>query len=221
VPQVEQRLVSALAEQLEQRRAALTRGARQVGWKLGLGERESIGGEIAVGYLTSATVLNPGGRYRAVDGAELHADAEAVVELGRDVDPEEDARAAAGAIARYGAALELVDLAPLPGEPDSVVAANVFHRAVAFSGLQPIPPVDLTVGLSVNGRLRAAAAWPDDLAERLSAAARLLDAVGERLRAGDRIITGSIVQVPIDVSDEVVAHFGELGAVGVQIGARS
>ncbi len=217
MPELDPRAVSALAEQLEQRRAALSRGARHVGWKLGMGDRESIGGEIAVGYLTSETVVDLGGHYRAVEGAELHADAEAAVELGSEIDPAGGAASAAEAIARYGAALEIVDLAPLAGEPESVVVANVFHRAVTLAALRAPLPSELAVRLSVNGELRATGRWPDDLAVRISTAARLLDAVGERFRAGDRIITGSIVQVPVAVSDEVVAEFGELAALRLEI----
>lgn len=183
-----------------------------------MGDRERIAGHIAVGHLTSETVLPSGALFRAPEGAELHADAEAVVELGGDVDPRAGATSVAGAIASFGAALELVDLAALPGEPDSVVAANVFHRAVAFGAVHSSPPADLVVKLAVNGEVRAAARWPDDLGDRIAAAAELLDPVGERLRAGDRIITGSIVQVPVDIGDNVVADFGELGAVRLEVG---
>jgi 2-keto-4-pentenoate hydratase len=41
--------------------------------------------------------------------------------------------------------------------------------------------------------------------------------MGERLEAGDRIITGSVVQAPIEVDDEVVADMGPLGRVGLSI----
>jgi 2-keto-4-pentenoate hydratase len=36
--------------------------------------------------------------------------------------------------------------------------------------------------------------------------------MGERLRAGDRVITGSVVQVPVRPGDEVTADLGPLGA---------
>jgi 2-keto-4-pentenoate hydratase len=209
--------VAALARQLERRRAALRDGHRHVGWKLGVGRRERIAGHLAVGHLTSATVLPPGGRYRgsAADG-DLHADAEVFVELGRDVAPGADAAALAAATA-YGAALEIVDLAPLPDEPAGVVAANVFHRAVAFG-----PPASallsaLTGALVVNGVRRASAPVADDLGRRIAAAASLLGAAGERLRAGDRVITGSIVQVAIARGDRVVADVGALGTVALEI----
>jgi 2-keto-4-pentenoate hydratase len=41
--------------------------------------------------------------------------------------------------------------------------------------------------------------------------------VGERLRAGDRIITGSVVQVPLGPADQVSADFGAPGLVGARL----
>jgi len=42
--------------------------------------------------------------------------------------------------------------------------------------------------------------------------------MGERLEAGDRIITGSVVQVPIKGGDQVTADLGPLGRVEITIG---
>jgi len=215
--QIDGRLVAALLKQLEQRRAAFDRGARHVGWKLGMGDRERIGGHVAVGYLTSETVLEPGARYRAAKGAVLCADAEAMVELAGDVDPAAGPAAVAAAIGRYGGALELVDLARVPGEPDAVVAANVFHRAVALADLGSAPSEKLAVTVTVDGQVRASERWPGDLPKRLHDAAVVLEAVGERLRSGDRIITGSIVQVPIGPGERVAAGFGDDASVQLEI----
>ena len=182
-----------------------------------MGDRERIGGWIAVGYVTSETALANGATYRADPRADLHADAEATVEFARDVDTAGGAEAVRHAIGTYGAALEIVDLARVPGEPAAVVAANVFHRAVAFAELEAPPSGDVRV--LVNGSVRAAGVWPHEVVARLAAAARLLSAVGERFRAGDRVITGSIVQVPVRVSDVVVADFGGLADVRLRIDA--
>jgi 2-keto-4-pentenoate hydratase len=219
VDAIDPRLVSALAEQLGGRRATLRAGARHVGWKLGVGDRESVGGEIAVGHLTSATRLGSGASYVASDGdAELHADAELAVKLGRDIDPSADPAAVLEAADGYGVSLEIVDLARLADEPESVVATNVFHRAVAFGPMLPELPRDGLAGrLLVRGRVRASGHAAHDVAEKVSSAARLLAAVGERLEAGDLIITGSIVQVPVTAGDEVIAAIEELGEVGLSI----
>nr|MDQ3823394.1 aminotransferase class V-fold PLP-dependent enzyme [Actinomycetota bacterium] len=90
--EVDPRLVAAVRRQL----AARPAGAERVGWKVGSGDGERIGGEIAVGHLTSATVLEDGATYRGGDGR--HADAELAVEIGDD-----------GRAARFGAAVELVE----------------------------------------------------------------------------------------------------------------
>jgi 2-keto-4-pentenoate hydratase len=59
-----------------------------------------------------------------------------------------------------------------------------------------------------------------DFAELVLAAARLLGSVGERLQAGDRLITGSIVQVPIQHGDEVIADLGPLGRAAATVSRR-
>jgi len=64
-----------------------------VGWKLGVGDRERIGDEVAIGHLTSATLLEPRVACHVCGDADLHADAEVAFELGRDLDPDQPADA--------------------------------------------------------------------------------------------------------------------------------
>lgn len=104
------RLLAAVREQLATRPPS----ARRIGWKYGSGDSERIGGEIAVGSLTTATTLEDGTTYRG-GGRELHADAEFAVEIG-----------SRGEIIGYAAALEICDLARR-GTPEEVVASNIFH----------------------------------------------------------------------------------------------
>jgi hypothetical protein len=205
---VSARLVAATREQLSERARLLDAGATHVGWKLGMSDRESIDGHIVVGYLTSATRLDPGGAYRSRPGEDLHVDVEAYVELAGD---------GPGAVGACGVALEIVDLTPHPGEPDSIVATNVFHRAVSFADPMPLGPAPADVGIQVNGELRRAGAWPDDLADRLAGAAEVLETVGLALRAGDRVITGSIVQVPIALGERIAAVVGDDPALSLAI----
>jgi Fumarylacetoacetate (FAA) hydrolase family len=205
VNEVDQRLVEAIERQLH------NRAGERVGWKLGIGDRERIGDEIAVGHLSSATRLEPGAAYASGEGELLHADAEVAVRIGPD-----------GRIDAYGAALELVDLRSPPDTPEDAVAANVFHRAVAFGRLDDeLPAEGIHARLLVNGELRDEARSADDFAERVRRAARVLEAVGERLEPGDLVITGSVVQVPIEPGDQVEADLGGLGAVRLQVLARS
>jgi hypothetical protein len=181
-----------------------------------MGASERIGDHPAVAHLTSATRLDPGAIYRTVDAVDLRADVEVAVELGRDVDPEEDAAAAFAAISGFCAALELVDLGQA-ADAEWIVATNIFHRAVAFGDPRPSLPRAVRGRLLVDGTVRDAAAAPDDLGERLHAAACVLAAVGEKLAGRDRVITGSIVQIPIGRGDRVVADLGALGSVELTI----
>jgi 2-keto-4-pentenoate hydratase len=84
-----------------------------------------------------------------------------------------------------------------------------------------LPSIDLQAGLIVNGRILDSAPVSSDWAERVCAAAILLGAMGERLLAGDRIITGSVVQVPIEESDTVVADMAALGKVQLSIASAA
>jgi 2-keto-4-pentenoate hydratase len=214
---VDPRLVSALTAQLERWRATLADGAERVGWKLGIGEGERIGPGPVIGHLTSATHLEPGALYHPEDPVDLRADAEVALALGCDVDPDADRQAAGAAIAGFGAALELVDLGGPSDDPESVVATNVYHRAFALGPLDRPPPAGVEGRLIVNGEVRDSAPASQDCADLVRATAKLLGAVGERLRAGDRLITGSVVQVPIEPGDEVTANLGHVGQVRLSI----
>jgi 2-keto-4-pentenoate hydratase len=189
-----------------------------VGWKLGIGDAERIGDEIAIGHLTSATLLATGSTFHSSGTTALSADAEIFLEIGREPGPSPTESEARRAVAAYGGALELVDLGDAQDGPHTVIADNIFHRAVAFGPRHPRLPADeLDVRVLVNGQVRAAASAPDDFTERLSAAARLLDAMQERMRPGDRVITGAVVQVAVSEGDTVVADFGPLGRVHIGI----
>jgi 2-keto-4-pentenoate hydratase len=219
VPAIDPRLVAALAEQLRRRDLALSNGAHHVGWKLGMGQRERIAGHIAVGYLTSATLLGVANPYSVPSDQplDLHVDGELCVELDEDLYDEADWDAVTGAVGRCWPALEFVDLAPRPGEPDAVVVDNVFHRGVTF-GDTPLPLVLRgEVTAYVNGEVRELGQWPSDIPSRLTEAARILASVGQRLRAGDRIITGSIVQVSVQIGDRVEVDFGRHATLGAEV----
>jgi 2-keto-4-pentenoate hydratase len=222
---VDSRLAAALELQLSDWRAALCAGAQRVGWKLGMGDRERIGDGPVIGHLTSESRLPPGGVYRGPGvtsdprlpaggvyrgaGDDLAADAEVAVLIG-----------AGGGIAGYAAALEICDLGG-DGPPEAIVAANVFHRALALSGaVERRIEGGVEATLTVNGARAGAGHSAADLADRVRAAGGLLLEMGEELRPGDWNITGSVAQVPIEPGDEVIADLGPLGRVGLFIAPR-
>jgi 2-keto-4-pentenoate hydratase len=218
VDQIDPRLASALLVQFEGWQRTMRRGATRVGWKLGLGEGERIGRGPVVGYLTSATQLQPGSTFRARSAVALKADAEIGLELETDVPPDADRDAALEAIARYGAALELVDLGPPGADPEAVVAANVYHRAFALGPLdRPWPAGGVEASLIINGKRRASGAAAHDIADLVCSVAAILGFMGEGLQAGDRMIMGSIVQVSVSPGDEVIAELGALGRVQLTV----
>src|SRR3954469_24787895 len=130
MPAVHPRIEAATRAQLDAWRAALRGGARRVGWKVALEiaeVEELIGAEPTIGHLTTATLLEPGGTYPAAGVRELRAETELAVQVGEG-----------DRVAGLAAALELVDVARPPDGMEGIVAANVFHRAVAFGPARPV-----------------------------------------------------------------------------------
>lgn len=101
-----------------------------------------------------------------------------------------------------------------------IVAANIFHRAVVFGEVRDRSaiPHGAVGAVEVNGRRVASARLPEDLAHRLRTASRTLHAMHERLMPGDRIITGSVVQVPVGPGDDVTATITGLPSARVHLG---
>jgi 2-keto-4-pentenoate hydratase len=218
---VHPRLAAALEAQLRDWRAAKRAGAAHIGWKVGgdIAEIETVtGGRPGLGYLTSASLLADGDRYDS-DGAQLHADTELAVEVGRDIGPELDAAGAAAAVTAVCVALELVDLTRPPDDLEGIVGGNVFHRAFVL-GRDARPPLaaDAVARSVVDGNVRASCAPHVAVGEAVVTVARLLGAAGERLRRGDRILTGAITQVPVRPGETVAAEIDGLGRVAVTLG---
>ncbi len=214
------RLAAALEAQLGRWRAARRAGAIHVGWKVGgdIAEIETVtGGQPGLGHLTSASQLADGARYDP-GGAQLHADTELAVEVGRDVGPELDAADAAAAVTGVCVALELVDLTRPPDDLEGIVGANVFHRAFVLGHARPPVAAGGVARSLVNGEVRASAPARVEIGDAVLTIARLLDAAGERLRRGDRILTGAITQVPVGPGESVAAEIDGVGRVAVTLG---
>jgi 2-keto-4-pentenoate hydratase len=181
------------------------RAGDRVGWKAGFGIAgvpELIGDTPVPGHLTTATQVPPGAVFGPQEAGALHADCELVVTVGSD---------------ELGVALELVDLARNSGTMHDAVAGNVLHLAFAFGPTSAEPPGEAR--LVVNGEVRARGFARADHARTVAALSSILEAAGERLIAGDKIITGSVVQVPLARADDVVAEIDGIGRVGVTVAA--
>ena len=214
---VDRWLDAALARQLGQRETVLAGGAAHVGWKLGMGESERRGGDPVIGYLTTATEHLPGGTCEVGGLVSPHADVEVAIELACDISPDADVADAASAIGGWGTALELCDLGNARADAEDVVATNVFHRAFAIGPLQRSAPDGPVGRVLADGIELDAAAAEADYGALLVRVARLLDAFGLALRSGDRLITGSIVQVPVRAGQHVTAELDGLESVALHL----
>jgi 2-keto-4-pentenoate hydratase len=202
------------AAMLVRRREILSQGAEPIGWKIGFNLPEfqrklGIDAPLA-GYLTTDGLLD--------DGAEVSLDGPVVVESEVAVELGDDARQVVALLP----ALELADQPDLEQDVETILAGNIFHRAVAF-GPRAETRSPGAARILVNGeeqhsvRAERAGARLDEMVE---AVARRLAAAGEELRPGERIITG-ILAPPHTArpGDTVRLELQAVGAVELRFGA--
>jgi 2-oxo-3-hexenedioate decarboxylase len=192
------REMNGFEQQLRTWRIILESGAERVGWKIALGLVDGQE-EPQLGHLTSATRIEDGGTYHRGGDRELRAEAELAVVVG----------------AGYAAAIELVDVGRPPSDLESIVAANVFHRAFVLGPTRPEPPA--AVSLSVGATVHLPDQPGEDPEAAIAHAARHLAAAGERLEPGDVLLTGSRIHVPVAPGDFVELDMGSLGRLGVRV----
>ena len=103
-----------------------------------------------------------------------------------------------GGIAAIGAAIELIDLDPGVGDPEEILARNIFQRHVLLGPVtEGASPADVSLKVIVDGEEVAAS---DDVTEAtgdldglVAHVAETLEAAGASLERGDMVICGSIV----------------------------
>jgi 2-keto-4-pentenoate hydratase len=220
---IDPRVQAGLERQLDSLRDTIARGAQRLGWKIGLNTaeaQEKLGiPDPVIGFLTTATQLEPGASRSVADLDKPLIEPEVCVRLRRPVEAGAQPDEALAAIQSLGPAIELVDLPAPPDDVEAAVAGNVFHRGVvlgphredaAVSGVEAV--------VRVGGEERQSAQAEVDLAATISLVADLLGSAGELLEAGDVIICGSLTPpVPVTAGDEVVADLGPLGAVELKL----
>jgi 2-keto-4-pentenoate hydratase len=219
---IDSRLHYALTRQFDHRRTILARGVARVGWKIGAGHSERVGDDYVIGFLMADTLLVNGGRYCPQPGEALHVDVELACSLAGDIDDEAGDAAVMDAVTGFATALEVVDLSD-KGDPVSIVSANIFHRAVVFgeTAQHSTLPGNAVGSVLRNGVTVSTGPLPDDIPDRVRTVGRTLHAMDERLMPGDRIITGSIVQVPVNPGDLVATQISGLEPARLRIGDRS
>jgi 2-keto-4-pentenoate hydratase len=208
----DQRVLDGLEEQLVSWRAELQGGARRIGWKIGFNVpavQEVFGvEEPALGYLTSATLLEDGAGYSAAGSTRLVVEPEIAVQIAKD-----------GGIESYAPAVELADTDRPLDDLQAIVAEDIFHRGVIFGHFRPDLGGQPQARVVIDGEERASAQAPEDYFDGvIEVATRLLDEQGESLRPGDRMICGIITPfVPVEPGDAVSVDFGSLGSLGLRI----
>jgi 2-keto-4-pentenoate hydratase len=197
------------AAMLVRRRELVSQGAEPIGWKVGFNisvaqEKLGIDAPLA-GFLTTNGLLDDRAEVSLSDGP-LVVESEVAVELGDD----------ARSIAALLPALEVADPPDLDQDVETILAGNIFHRAVAFG-----PRVDArepgAARILVNDELEhevAPAETKAHLEDMIEAVRRRLLAADEDLVPGDRIITGVIAPPhAAQPGDRVRLELSELGGV--------
>jgi 2-keto-4-pentenoate hydratase len=194
---------------LVRRREILGQGAEAIGWKVGFNisaaqEKLGIDAPLA-GFLSSDGLLEDGAEV-SLDGGPVVVESEVAVELGPD----------ARSIVALLPALEVADPPDLDQDVETILAGNIFHRAVVFG-----PRVETNEPgggrVLVNGEVEHVMAPGETsahLEEMVEAVRKRLAAVDEDMLPGQRIITG--VLAPPHVAhpgDRVRLELDGLGGV--------
>ena len=194
---------------LARRDAELADGAEPVGWKVGfnlpgLWPQLGIGAPVA-GYLTSATVVEPGAEVAVAGWTQPVLEPEIAITVGEG-----------GTVAALAPAIEVID-ADLPFEDvEAILARNIFHRAVAFGATASWPDT-FSCRVRQNGDEVRTADATEDPAETVARVAGFLAEHGAQLRPGERIIAGTLTPpLPVGPGDEVEVDLGALGAVSLR-----
>jgi 2-keto-4-pentenoate hydratase len=197
---------------LVRRRELLAQGAEAIGWKIGFNvsaaqQKLGIDGPLA-GFLTTNGLFQDGDEV-ALDGSSVVIESEVAVELGDD----------ARSIVALLPALEVADPPDLDQDVETILAGNIFHRAVAFG---PRTETAAPGGgrILVNGEVEHSMAPGETgahLEQMVEVVRRRLAAVDEVLLPGQRIITGILAPPHVaQPGDRVRLELDELGGVELQ-----
>jgi 2-keto-4-pentenoate hydratase len=199
------RIARGMKAQLTLRKQLLDGGARPIGWKVGFGapaamQKLGISAPL-VGFLTSATAVQPGTTISVKGWTKPVLEPEIAVHMGRDLAGGADRAKAAAAIAALGPAIELADLNSPPENVEAILSGNIYHRGVIVGprdNSRAGARLDGLSGVIIRNGTRIEAP-PDlqsnigDLIDIVAHVANLLAACGETLHAGEFIITGSVI----------------------------
>ena len=210
----DERITRGMKSQLGDRRRALARDDRGLGWKLGFGTEaamKKLGIDAPlVGYLLESARLESGAVVDISNWGNPRLEPEIVARVGED-----------GGIAAIGAAIELADLDAGESDPEAILAADIYQRHVLLGPVTEGASVaDVSLRLYVNGE---EVATVDDVTEAtgeldglVAHVGKTLKAAGESLERADMVICGSIVPaLAVSPGDEVEVRLEPLGTLVV------
>jgi 2-keto-4-pentenoate hydratase len=201
--------------QLARRDAEFSRGATQVGWKIGFNTpaiQEHFGlTEPVVGYLLDQAVAPDGATIDVATWTNPAVEVEVAVRVGKLAD-------GSPTVAGLAPALELVDLGISFDEIEPVLGANICQRGVIFGDeVTDVDPFTVTVTATKNDEGARTGSLVEDPLVTATFVDSFLSAHGAALEPGQRIIAGSLI-APIAVApgDSLSVTFGPLGALSVR-----
>jgi 2-keto-4-pentenoate hydratase len=198
------RIAAGMRKQFALRQQRLDAGAKQIGWKVGLGapaalERCKLTKPV-VGFLLDTAQLDPGATVSLKGWTKPVAEIEIAASMARDLAANADDATVRAAIGALGPAIELADLDSAMDDVEGLLARDIWQRHVILG------PKDASrAGAKLDGLSGKLIRNGKDIpvpADMESATGRIVDtvrhvadvtaALGDGLRAGQSIICGAI-----------------------------
>jgi 2-keto-4-pentenoate hydratase len=206
------------------------RGARRVGWKVGLTataiQQQFKVHEPVFGCLLADGQLDTGHVFRHDELIEPGFENELCIVMGSDLAPGATRADVAAAVARVHPAFEIIETrGDLTRQLALALADNAQQKGFVLGPAverAALPALDaVTVSVRINGSEEAAADGSAVLGHPYNSVVWLaakLAQFGEKVRAGDHIMSGSFTrQFPLNRGDRIEAAFAGIGTVGASV----
>lgn len=206
------------------------RGARRVGWKVGLTataiQQQFKVHEPVFGCLLADGRFESGHVFRRDQLIEPGFENELCIVMGGDLPADATRDDVAAAVARIHPAFEIIETrGDLTRQLALALADNAQQKGFVLGPAverAALPALDaVTVSVRINGTEAAAADGSAVLGHPYNSVAWLaakLAQFGEKVRAGDHIMSGSFTrQFPLNRGDRIEAAFAGIGAVGASV----
>ena len=227
------RIANGMRAQFALRRQRLDAGAKQIGWKVGMGapaaqERNRLTAPV-VGFLLDRAQLASGLTVSLKDWTKPAAEAEIAAYISRDIPAGADRDTVRAAIGALGPAIELADVDSAMDDVERALAGDIWQRHVILGPKDASRAGAKLDGLS--GRVTRSgkdvpvpANLETNIGEIIGIMRHVADvtaALGDGLRAGQFIICGSLTAPMFLAPNETGIDFAldPIGAVSVRFSA--